>query len=363
MGGNMNFTIDAGIFKEALAKLGVVKSNSTVGEVIKSVKMEFVDGKLLLQKTDLNSYIFRTVDVVTSKDITGVCLAPYDLLHRFISILDGEIHLYLKDNKLYVESGKAKSRFQTLDVNFYPNPPKVDHSCGTIIPTSTIRRVIDCDKVDASRAALHYGVHVGNSGVQATDGSRAMWYTSPVETPDIVLVPSVLKGLDLSSDTVTIYPVKNEGGIDIGMSIQDGLTELITRSMNTSFPALSQYFEVGEVLATLKLDSLAFGSLVKNIRSMSDNFKRVRLDFKGDTLFMFCKTDSSETKMEMVVTESTGLPEFSVSFNSSFLYDATTLIDGANINFIFRGVDKGAFFENDSRNAKMLVMPMSDFAV
>ncbi len=326
----MKIKISAEFFASVLDRMGTLKPNSN-GEVSKHVYLEAKTGMLKVQKTDLSSYLSKTFAV---EDITekGRMLVPFDLLNRFVKMNEGDLLLYTEGKKLYVTGSAGKTRFECLDIDTYPLPPSPsEYGEPTMVPSEVISKVIECDKFVAKKGYSNLGVYMGPRGIEAMDGLRLITCKVGVALPEMVLVPSLLRGLGLSNETVAIYPILNPSGETKSLAIQDGDVELICRILDSEFRDLSVITNfTGKSVVVFNSES--FLKVAKDIRAMSDVVdKRMKMVVDQGIASFFAKTSTSETKMVLDVESIDGEPSFSVAMNCGFLVDALEAMDVAEL--------------------------------
>ncbi len=356
----MKIKIAAEFFASVLDRMSAVKPNAN-GEVSKCVLLEAKDGKLKVQKTDLSSYLSKVFAV---DDITedGTVLVPFDLLYRFVKMNVGDLLLYTEGKKLYVVGSAGKSRFESLDINTYPVPPSpAEYGEPSSVPSAVIAKVLDCEKFVAKKGYQNIGVYMGPRGVEAMDGLRMITCKVGVSVPEMVLVPSLLRGLSLSNDIVAVYPILNGAGETKSLAIHDGDVELICRILDSDFRDLSSIVNFdGKSVVTFP--SEPFLKISKDIRSMSDVLdKKVRLSVEKGVVSFFAKTPTSETKMALTADGVDGEPTFSIALNCAFLVDAIEALDVSDsVLMHYQSSNQAVKFTTPDGSTVCAVMPMNN---
>lgn len=356
----MKLKIPAEFFASVLDRMSTVKPNAT-GEVSKCVYLEAKSGHLKVQKTDLSSYLSKVfaVDDISEE---GVVLVPFDLLFRFVKMNEGDLLLYTEGKKLYVVGSAGKSRFESMDINTYPNPPSPsEYGEPSTVPSAVISKVIECDKFVAKKGYQHLGVYMGPRGVEAMDGLRLITCKIGVPVPEMVLVPSLLRGLVLSNESVVIYPVLNSSGETKALAIQDGDIELICRILDADFRDLSEITNFnGKSVVTLP--SELFMKIAKDIRAMADVLdKKIKITVDKEVVSFFAKTLTSETKMGLEADKVDGEPSFSVVLNCAFLVDAVEAMDVSDsILMHYQSGTQAVKFTTPDGATVCAVMPMNN---
>lgn len=268
-------------------------------------------------KSNVFSNILVLNGIVTAQnEMTGISLeidSDIDFCcnaKQLVSILNNcdpsEMKMNIKNNKLYISSGRFKSNLPIIDAGSYP---RVDQSGAPINIQPDIINIMNsiiqfADPNDV-RMALR-GVELANGSVNATNGHMAIKkYTDNIDGFEPVVIP--VKSISLMSKVNAHIDTISSNKNIVCFNFDDGY--LFTRVIDQKMPDINKIISEIKVKTELSLISDA----VKSINSMCDNDRTVVL---GEEI----KTKSGDASIS-------GFNINECAFNSDYLVKIVDIAD------------------------------------
>ena len=367
----MKFNSDKSSLQQALQQLGKVTPARSTLPILSSVLVSAIDGKLSFQATDLEiSQVIYVPATITTDG--SVAITHRTLLEITSEIPEGEIEIEVDDAlKVQINTSFGSYSIMGKPSEEFPSLPNIDNQQTVHLLASLLKRVIEKTSFAASRDELKpslMGVLFHFLEVElllvATDGHRLAKHKCTgfsgegYQGDNIVPVKflNILSAYIEGDEMVTL----NIGDNHIMMEGRE--TTLYSRIIDERFPEYESVFPKDND-KFLKVNREAFLSAVKRVSIFSNKTTRqiaLRLSPEG----MEVTTEDVETvssARETLSCEYEGDP-LVIGYNSSYLHDLISHIDGSTVHMEFRSPVTAAvvYPEQQQENEEliMLLMPI-----
>jgi len=164
------FNINSETLLKALKKVNKIK-NSRVFEYLNGVYLKLIDDKLIIRRTDLETDILVSLDVlklIDSEIGRFDFLINYELIEKGISLIKNEeLSFYLKDDKvLMIKHLKGIFEIGLMDYSDYPKEPEFIMRRGFVIPLNVFEKSIQLSSLFSGNNDLMpmmTGLHINYS--------------------------------------------------------------------------------------------------------------------------------------------------------------------------------------------------------
>ena len=204
-----------------------VAPSRTAKEILQNIKLSFVDGKLILEATDLEVGIRLEVANVEA-DSSGAILLPVQRTGAILRESNAEeMTIETVDNNVLIKAGRSRFRLPSANADEFPRVPGFDadiyHEISTGLFKELVRRTVFATDVESSRYALG-GVLLELDADKviavATDGRRL----ARMEGTGNSVSGHKTNGMN------TIVPVRAMALIDRALSDKDGTLQVAARA-------------------------------------------------------------------------------------------------------------------------------------
>ena len=367
----MKFSIVKSDFIKPLSHIySVVEKRNTI-PILSNVVIEASENTIAFTATDMEIDLVEQIpaSVVSHGKITVSAHTLYDIVRKFP---DGsEIILNLLDNNLIVSCGKSEFVLPTLPFDDYPIMSNISGGISFLISSLDLQNLIDNTKFAISLEETRYylnGIylHEASSDTQviravATDGHRLA--QAEIKLPEnakgmsSIIIPRKTVGevRKLLEDT--------EGNIKITVSnnkIKFEITNCILTSklIDGSFPDYQRVIPK-ENTKSLLVSTKEFKDAVDRVSTISiEKSRAVKLSLNKNNLIL--KVNSHDTGNASEELEASFDEEpMEIGFNSKYLLDISSQINGKNIKFSLSDSASPALITDPEQEGIIFVlMPM-----
>jgi DNA polymerase-3 subunit beta len=372
----MYVTVTQESFAKALSYVAKAISSNPSIPVLANVLIETTKDQLKLSTTDLELGINTLLGADVKKE--GKVTADARTLAEFVnSLADGKLTLELKDNILEVKNKTNSADFNVINAEEFPPLPKVTTKAGFKVNGASfakaIEQVVFSVASDDSRPVLtgilfegtaKKLVMVGVDGFRLSRKSQAMKRSGSKEFSHIVpgraLQELARICLDLceEDDMVEVHLLGEKN--QMIFKVKD--VELSTRLIEGEFPDYKQIIPK-EAKVKFAVDKESFGKTIKIVsifaRSAVGNKSVFEFIPEKNTLKLSAQVaDVGENESSVEVHDTEG-DNLKTAFNTRFLSDMITAIDGEEVSFESNGVTApGVFRDKDDKDFLHIIMPM-----
>ena len=368
----MKFNINQKELQEALSYCqGVIEKRSTL-PILSNILLDASTSKLTITATDLDLIFIHQIDNVEVLDegkTTTTSSIMFDIVRKFSS--DKKINLSLStDNKLQLESEKSlfnlncinSSEFPLTDENFSQNEFLIDSK-------KFLKLLNKCKFSVSNDETRHYlsGIYLHQTEVEekiymtavATDSHRMSISKIRLKEKinfDPIILPKktifqLCSLLDNYDGDLKISNLKSKIKFELANSI------LISKLIDGKFP---NYIQVIPKNNQKKLETnlkLFLGS-VDRVASVSlDRKDGVKFSLSKDILNLSVNNTNSGDGNETLNVKFNH--DLEISFNSRYLIDVASQLDGENIEIFFNDTGSPALIKDPSDfDSIYVVMPM-----
>mgnify|MGYP001389710065 FL=1 len=367
----MKFNVNQHDLQQALNYCqGVIEKRSTL-QILSNVMLDVNNSQLTITATDLDLIFIhqiKNIEVLNEGKTTTTSSIMYDIVRKFNS--GKKINLSLTDNKLQLESEKSifnlncisPSEFPLTDENFNENE-------FTIYSKKLLKLLNKCKFSVSNDETRHYlsGIYFHQTEVEdknyltavATDSHRMSISKVRLEKKinfDPIILPKktifqLCSLLDSYEGDVKISNAKSKIKFELDNSI------LISKLIDGKFPNYIQVIPKNNQ-KKLEIDLKLFLGSVDRVASVSlDKKDGVKFILKKDTLNLSVNNTNSGDGNETLAVKFDH--DLEISFNSRYLIDITSQLDGEMIEIFFNDTGSPALIKDPSDfDSIYVVMPM-----
>ena len=368
----MKFSVNQQDLQQALNYCqGVIEKRSTL-PILSNILLDAANSKLTITATDLDLIFvhqIKNVEVLEEGKTTTSSSIMYDIVRKFSS--GKKINLNLTDvSKLHLESEKSNFNLNCITASEFPVTDENFNQNEFLIKSKQLLKLLNKCKFSISNdETRHYlsGIYFHTNEIEdknyltavATDSHRMsiskIRLDQKISFEPIILpkktIYQLCSLLDHYDGDVKISNLKSKIKFELDNSI------LISKLIDGKFPNYVQVIPKNNQ-KKLELSLKLFLASVDRVASVSlDKKDGVKFELKKDTLNLSVNnTNSGDGKETLAVKFD---HELEISFNSRYLIDIASQLDGENIELFFNETGSPALIKDPSDfDSIFVVMPM-----
>jgi len=368
----MKFNINQQDLQQALNYCqGVIEKRSTL-PILSNILVDANGSNLTITATDLDLIFIhqiKNVEILEQGKTTTTSSIMYDIIRKFTS--GKKINVFLKDeSKLQVESDKSVFNLNCINASEFPLTDENFTQNEFSIKSKQLLKLLNKCKFSVSNdETRHYlsGIFLHQTEVEdknyltaaATDSHRMsiskVRLENKIEFEPIILPKKTIfqlcSLLDNYDGDVKVSNAKSKIKFELDNSI------LISKLIDGKFPNYIQVIPKNNQ-KKLEIDLKLFLDSVDRVASVSlDKKDGVKFNLSKDMLNLSVNnTNSGDGKESMNVNFD---HELEISFNSRYLIDVASQLDGAKIEIYFNDTGSPALIKDPGDfDSIYVVMPM-----
>ena len=368
----MKFNVNQQELQQALNYCqGVIEKRSTL-PILSNILLDAKDTKLTITATDLDLIFIHklsNIEVFEEGKTTANSSIMYDIIRKFSS--GKKINLTLNEkSKLHLESEKSIFNLNCISASEFPFTEEDFNQDEFLIKSKQLLKLLNKCKFSISNdETRHYlsGIYIHKTEFEdknyltavATDSHR-MSISKIRLDKEIVFEPIILPKktifqlcslLDNYDGDVKVSNVKSKIKFELNNSI------LISKLIDGKFPNYVQVIPKNNE-KKLIIDLKLFLNSVDRVASVSlDKKDGVKFDLKKDSLNLSVNSTSSGDGKETLLVKFDY--DLEISFNSRYLIDIASQLDGEKIEIYFNDSGSPALIKDPNDfNSIFVVMPM-----
>ena len=368
----MKFNVNQQDLQEALNYCqGVIEKRSTL-PILSNILLDASNSKLKITATDLDLIFIHqlsNVEILEEGKTTTTSSIMYDIIRKFTS--GNKINLSLTDiSKLQVESEKSIFNLNCISATEFPLTDENFNQNEFIIKSKHLLKLLNKCKFSVSNdETRHYlsGIYFHHSEVEdknyltavATDSHRMsiskIRINEKIEFDPIILPKKTVFQLCLLLDNydgdVKVSNVKSKIKFELKNSI------LISKLIDGKFPNYVQVIPKNNQ-KKLEIDLKLFLNSVDRVASVSlDKKDGVKFNLSKDILNLSVNNTNSGDGNETLNVKFDH--ELEISFNSRYLIDVASQLDGEKIEILLNDTGSPALIKDPGDfDSIFVVMPM-----
>ncbi|WP_417520194.1 DNA polymerase III subunit beta [Minwuia sp.] len=342
----MKLTIERAALLTSLGHVqSVVERRNTI-PILSHVQIEASGASVKFRATDLELAVVEENEA--NVDTPGTATAPahtlYDIVRKLPDGADVELTLEQERRRLTLQSGRSRFALACLPNEDFPTIEDDDLPHRFSMPTDQLRRLVERTRFAISTEETRYylnGVylHATDDGAMlravATDGHRLAKFE--IAAPDgAQKLPGVIVPRKAIGE---IHRLLGDADADVGVSVSDtkirfnvGRTVLTSKLIDGSFPDYERVIPSGND-KMLEVDSRVLSSAVDRVSTISTEKSRaVKLAMESERLTLSANSPDAGSASEEIAV-SYDAPAMEIGFNSRYLMEIASQIDGANARF------------------------------
>ncbi len=349
---------------------GVIEKRSTL-PILSNVLLNVADSKLTITATDLDLIFIHeinNVEIVNEGKTTTTSSIMYDIIRKFSS--GKKINLALDENKLQLESEKSIFHLNCINASEFPLTDENFNQNEFLIKSKQLLKLLHKCKFSVSNdETRHYlsGIFFHQTEIDdkfyltavATDSHRMsiskLKLSEKIEFEPIILPKKTIFQLcslleDYDGD-VKISNVKSKIKFELNNSI------LISKLIDGKFPNYVQVIPKNNK-KKLEIELKLFLDSVDRVASVSlDKKDGVKFNLSKDVLNLSVNNANSGDGKESLNVKFEH--DLDISFNSRYLIDVASQLDGDKIEIFFNDTGSPALIKDPSDfDSIFVVMPM-----
>ena len=368
----MKFNVNQQDLQQALNYCqGVIEKRSTL-PILSNVMLEACNSRLTITATDLDLIFIhqiKNIEVIKEGKTTTTSSIMYDIVRKFTS--GKKINLSLNDvSKLQLESEKSIFNLNCISSSEFPLTDENFNENEFVIYSKKLLKLLNKCKFSVSNdETRHYlsGIYFHQTEVDdknyltavATDSHRMSISKVRLEQKinfEPIILPKktifqLCSLLDSYDGEVKISNAKSKIKFELDNSI------LISKLIDGKFPNYIQVIPKNNQ-KKLEIDLKSFLGSVDRVASVSlDKKDGVKFILKKDTLNLSVNNTNSGDGNETLAVKFDH--DLEISFNSRYLIDITSQLDGEKIEIFFNDTGSPALIKDPSDfDSIYVVMPM-----
>lgn len=367
----MKFTANSVELQRTLSKLGGVIQTKSTMPILETILVELMKDTLTLTATDMALSLTVTMSVQGMED-GKVAIPAKRLVDTVRSLPDtsADFAIDLATNKIKITTEFGEYTLTGENAKDFPAVPPFKGTEEIKLDNAALRKMIHktvfAVSVDELRPAM-MGVLLQARGGElravSTDGHRLVKYQYKCEPPlslkkDVVIPAKALivlsKSLEDGECTISV------GDTHIRFSFDKSF--LVSRLIDETYPNYESVIPTDNTKAmTVNRDAM-ISSIRRVALYASATTHQVRFDIGSDALQVTAQDIDfgGDAKEKIKCSYSDGTME--IGFNSTYLIDILTHLDGENVTFKFSSPTRAGLIspaeESDREAVIMLVMPV-----
>ena len=368
----MKFNVNQNDFQQALGFCqGVIEKRSTL-PILSNILLDAQNSKLIITATDLDLIFIHeinNIEVIMEGRTTTTSSTIYDIVRKLSS--GKKINLTLTDkNKLHLESEKSDFNLNCMSASEFPVTDENFNQNEFSMKSKHLLKLLNKCKFSVSNdETRHYlsGIYFHQTEVDdkfyltavATDSHRMSISKIRLEKK-IIFEPIILPKktifqlcslLDNYDGEVKISNIKSKIKFELNESV------LISKLIDGKFPNYIQVIPKNNQ-KKLEIELKKFLNSVDRVASVSlDKKDGVKFDLSKDILNLSVNNANSGDGKETLNVKF-GY-DLQISFNSKYLIDVASQLDGENVEIFFNDTGSPALIKDPGDfDSIYVVMPM-----
>ena len=369
----MKFSVNQQDLQQALNYCqGVIEKRSTL-PILSNILLDVQNSRLTLTATDLDLIFIhqlQNIEILEEGKTTTTSSIMYDIVRKFSS--GKKINLTLNDkNKLHLESEKSVFNLNCISASEFPITDEDFNQNQFIIKSKQLLKLLNKCKFSVSNdETRHYlsGIYFHQTDFEdknyltavATDSHRMsiskIRLEEKIEFEPIILPKKTIYQLcallDGYDGDVKISNVKSKIKFELANSV------LISKLIDGKFPNYIQVIPKNNQ-KKLEIDLKLFLDSVDRVASVSlDKKDGVKFNLTQNTLNLSVNNTNSGDGKETINVKFEH--DLEISFNSRYLIDVASQLDGDKIELFFNDTGSPALIKDPSDfDSIFVVMPMT----
>ena len=370
----MKLTIERAALLKSLAHAQSVVERRTTIPILSNVRLEAADGRLGVTATDMDLAVVESVAADVGRD--GVTTASAHVIHDIVRKLDEgaqvDLEFDVAAERLALASGQAQFSLPTLPAEEFPAMAVDNFTNNFALPAASLRRMIDKTRFAISTEETRYylnGIYlhaarVGEDAVLravATDGHRLSRVDvalpeGAADIPGVILprkaVGELRKLIDEVSDDVAVSASETKVRFAFDQVV------LTSKLIDGTFPDYERVIPADND-KIMEIDGNRLTQAVDRVATIAtDKTRSVKMTLSKGRLVMSANSpESGSASEEIEVSYDAG--DLEIGFNSRYLLDVTSQVDGERIRFAMADpLSPTVLSDTGDSGALFVLMPM-----
>ncbi len=370
----MKLTIERSALLSSLNHVqSVVERRNTI-PILSNILLIAENGTLGLTATDLDLAINEQVaaEIITQGSITVPAHLLYDIVRKLPDGSQVELDFNSEDGRISIRAGRSQFALSCLPKDDFPIMETGELPHRFSLSAAELKRLIDKTRFAISTEETRYylnGVYLhaaDNEGIPvlravATDGHRLARVETPIPTdaeniPGVIIprkaVNELRKLIDDTDGEVSISLSDNKICFSFAGSV------LTSKLIDGTFPDYERVIPAGNN-KVLELDGKLFAQAVDRVSTVSTEKSRaIKLTLTDNSVTLSATgSESGSATEELSASYTSG--DLEIGFNSKYLLDITSQIEGENAHFVLADAQSPTIVKDSTDDGALYVlMPM-----
>lgn len=353
----MKVTIQKSIIENILVHVQPFLEKKDTSQITSHLLLSVFENQLTVKATDYEIGLMVSTNKVNISEDGNITASGKKLLDIIRILKEGEIHLEVKNELLYISQAHSKFKLPTFASNEFPAFPVYESKPRILIDShlliDSLRKItpsIDTNNPKFELNGALIDIKENSINFASTDTRRlaVVHIENQNSTQLSIIIPkkAIIEIQKLFFDNIELYYDENH------LIIRSHQYSFFTKLINGKFPEYSRIIPK-EIANTLTLPKLEMIESIKQITTISSDLK---MTFFNDTIvFESLSDDNIEAKTEMSYKTNFSSP-FIIAINSKYLLDFLNVIQ--NSEFTIGLNESNLPFILSDTNFKTVVMPI-----
>lgn len=366
----LSITVEKASLIKSLSRVCSIVERRNVIPILANVLLEAKDGKLTLCSTDMDIVVYDSVEakVLEAGALTVGAHVLYDIIRKLNDNFHVELKFVTTSSALNIVSGKSSFMLPTLPSTDFPRLNDEGYDCQLDLSAVEFKKMIDKCKFSIAQEETRYNLN--GAYLEYDDGSIRLVST---DGHRLCLVKSTIKGVKQFQGILiprkTVFEARkimDECQENIQILFSDSRIKIlgagfciISKLIDAAFPDYNALIPQGNELK-LMLDATEFLSAVDRVATVTnDKFKGIKFVIQDNSLLMSASSDTVGGAKEEIVANSNADKKIEIGFNSRYILDVMSVIEGDTVTCLFKDPFAPVIIEDESDKLfQYVVMPM-----
>lgn len=332
--------------------------------ILSGVKIESSEGMITLYSTNLESYITTKSPANVEED--GICVVNLKVFSDYLKdSSDERIHVKVVGNEMVLEGEKSVFKFFTMPPEDFPASPEVNIPVIEDLEVkgffSSVQKVSKAASRDEKRPTLMgilMEIESGELNMVSTDSYRLAMkrvkggFSVSEKSQYIIPSTAMINLTRIAGKEQKLMMFRDENSGQIRFKVGD--TDYMIRLIEGKFPKYDQFIPQS-FERTVEVDKEEFIDALKRVSLINNTIK---LNISQEGMKLVSESREVGEGSEKISCEYSG-EEINIAFNSRFLEDGLTSIDGEKAVFVIsEPLKPGVVKEKETDEFMYIIMPI-----
>ncbi len=371
----VKFSIERATLLKSLARLQSIVEKRNAIPILSNIKIEATDNAIHLTSTDMDLVVNETIEAIVEQQgaITVPAQTLYDIVRKLPDGAQISIDTDLSSSQVIVDVGSAHFQLSFLPADDFPIMSEGEFTHSFTLPSATLLTLIEKSKFAMSTEETRYylnGVFFHSSSnsnetetlrAVATDGHRL----AQLETA-IPAGASGMPGVIIPRKTVNeISKIIENGDKEVTVSLSEtkikfhsGNINLLSKLVDGTFPDYASAIPQNNNRKMEVETKLLYQSVDRVSTISTDKTRGIKFALAAGKLTLLAQSPDAGTAEENIEVLYDS-PELEIGFNSRYMLEMISQLEGDTIQFLFSDTNAPALVSDPADiSGFYVIMPM-----